>query len=141
MSATCRERGFAAIAAVFILVVLALLGVFLTNVFSGQQRTLAFDVLGAKALQAARTGIEIGTFEALRNANCPASTSVALAGNLAGFTVNVQCQATPHVEVGPPPVTMYQITATACNRAACPGAPDVTYVERQLRTTAGSSAP
>ena len=141
MSATCRERGFAAVAAVFILVVLALLGVFLTNIFSGQQRTLAFDVLGAKALQSARAGIEIGIYEALKNSSCPAATSVGLTGNLAGFTVNVQCQATAHVEVGPPAVTMYRITATACNRVACPGAADATYVERQLRTTAGSSAP
>lgn len=141
MSAICRERGFAAIAAVFILVVLALLGAFLTNVFSGQQRTLAFDVLGAKALQAARAGIEVGTYRALRSASCPATSTVALAGNLAGFSVTVQCQSSSHVEVGPPPIRAFQITATACNRASCPGGADVTYVERELRATVGAPAP
>lgn len=140
-STTCRERGFAAIAGIFILVALALLGVYLTGIFSGQQRTLAFDVLGAKALQSARAGVEIGMYEALRNASCPASTTVALGGALAGFSVRVQCQSTSHVEVAPPPIVVYQITATACNRAACPGTADASYVERELRATVGAPPP
>jgi hypothetical protein len=37
------------------------------------------------------------------------------------------------------PINVYDITATACNRAACPGVADATYFERQLRITVGST--
>ncbi|MCZ7563966.1 MAG: agglutinin biogenesis protein MshP [Burkholderiales bacterium] len=138
---TFRERGFAAIAGIFILVVLALLGAYLVSIFAGQSRTLAFDALGAKALQSARAGLELGMYEAIRNSSCPASTTLALGGMLDGFSVRVQCQSSTHVEVAPPAIVVYQLTATACNRGACPDTADATYVERELRATVGAPPP
>lgn len=135
-----RSRGFAAIAAVFVLMILGLLGTSMVTISSASQRTAAFDVLGARALQAARAGIEFGAYQALVNGGC-ATTALTLTDGLAGFGVNVQCTSTSHVEVAAPAIVMYQLTATACNRGTCPGSADATYVERQMRTTVTSRAP
>jgi MSHA biogenesis protein MshP len=130
------ERGFAAVAALFVLVVLAGLGVALVTISSGQQRSQAYDVLSMRAYQAARAGIESGLHSALRNGACPpAPASFALDGELAGFVVNIQCEpASTHSDPGS--LTIYQITATACNRASCPATAAEGYVERQLRASA-----
>jgi MSHA biogenesis protein MshP len=132
------ERGFAAVAAIFVLVVLAGLGAALVTVFGGQQRSQAYDVLGMKAYQSARAGIENGLHQALRNGVCPPATaSYDLGGQLSGFSVTIDCVSSAHTDPGP--MTIYEITATACNRPAttCPanGAGDG-YVERQLRASA-----
>ena len=125
-----KARGFAAIVAVFILVVLGGFGAVLVTVFSGQQRSSAFDSLGIQVYQAARTGIEVGAYQATVGASC-ANTSFALGA----LTVNVQCTSTAHTEAAQT-ITIYEITSTACNGSACPASADgVTYVERQLRAT------
>jgi len=50
--------------------------------------------------------------------------------------VNVSCSGTAHAEVvTSPPINVYDITVTACNRATCPNTADATYFERQLRVT------
>jgi MSHA biogenesis protein MshP len=133
-------RGFAAIAAIFILVVLAVLGVTMVIFASGQQRTSAFDIQATYAFQSAKAGIEFGVYQALRSSACAASTNLTPSGTLAPYPVNVGCTSTTHTEVATV-VTIYEITATACNRAACPGAVDAGYVERQLRATVATPAP
>jgi len=143
-SATCRSprralRGFGAVLAIFILVALAVLGTALVTIFSGQQRSVAFDSLGIQAYQGARAGIEFGVYQALHNNAC-ANTSFALPGTLSGFSVNVQCARTSHTELATS-TDMFRITATACNRGSCPASADATYVERELRVVVGSKAP
>lgn len=141
MSTIFRERGFAAIVAVFVLVVLAGLAVVLVTIFGAQQRGQAFDALGIQAYRSAKAGIEFGAYQAQRNGSCTA-TSFALAGALSRFSVQVACTSTVHTEaVAGNAITVYQITATACNRPSCPGTADASYVERQLRVTVAGSAP
>lgn len=127
-NAARRARGFAAIVAVFILVVLGGMGAVLVSVFSGQQRASALDALGIQAYQAARAGIEVGAYRALNGA-CAGTTFT-----LAPFTVDVQCSPTSHEEAGAT-IDVFHIVATACNRASCPANADGSYVERQLRAT------
>jgi len=130
-----RARGFAAVVAVFILVVLGGLGTVLVTVFSGQHRSAAFDALGTQAYQAARTGVELGAYQATVNGVCANSNF-----QLGTMRVDVQCTSSTHDEAAQT-VTIYQITATACNSSACPAVADgVSYVERQLRATVASSA-
>ncbi len=88
-------------------------------------------------MQAARAGLDVGAKRAI-NGTC-ANISFAFGGALSGFTVLIQCAATTHVEATS--VQIYQIVATACNRAACPAAADATYVERQLRGVVSSTGP
>lgn len=133
------QHGFAAIAGIFILIVLGGIGVVLITVFGAQQRSAAFDWLGTQAYQSARAGIEFGTVNALAG-NCPANTAIAMPGSLSAFRVLVTCAAAAHVEGGNN-VTTFEISATACNRPFCPANADDTYVERQLRVTVASVAP
>lgn len=125
-------RGFTIVAAIFLLIVLAALGAFVLTVSSAQHMSSAQDLQGTRAYQAARSGIEWGAFQALRNSSCPASTPISPGGTLSGFTVTVVCSSAgwSYTEAGNS-VTLYQITATASQGTLG----SATYVERQLQAT------
>ena len=132
-------QGFAIITAIFILVVLAVLGAFMVNVSTNQHIGSALDVQGVRAYQAARAGIEWGLYQKLINppSSCvsvPPSSFSPTATTLAGFKVTVTCIATPGGNGGP---IVYTITSTACNDVGgCPSAsPNSLYVERRLDVT------
>ena len=123
-------RGFALISAIFILVVLALLGAMIVALSTTQHVGQARDLLGSRAYFAARAGIEWGVFAALRNNACAPSTILpALAGSASGFAVVVTCSPSGPFDEGGTAVRIYQLTATATRGAA--GASD--RVERQLQ--------
>jgi MSHA biogenesis protein MshP len=147
--ASRRARGFSIVTAIFLLVVLSLLGAFIVSVTGLQQSSLQLDVQGVRAYQAARAGIEWGAYQVLDPNNsigtpvlpvCPASPTnlSGLAGSLSPFTVTVTCSATinaPTTE-GNRNIGAYQIIATACNQPPCPNpTPPSGYVERQLQAT------
>lgn len=135
MTTNRAAKGFAIVTAIFILVVLAVLGAFMVNVSTNQHVGSALDVQGVRAYQAARAGIEWGLFQQIRNNNCAAATNLALAApSLNVFTVTVTCIATVDANGGP---TVFSITSTACNAAgACPTAiPNSSYIERRLDVT------
>ena len=128
------QRGFSLVSAIFLLVVLAGLGAMMVTFFTAQQQSSALDVLGSRAYQASRTGIEWGAYQVLRNNSCVSPLPpLALAGTLSGFGVSVACSATAHSEVSATngTLTVYSITSTAT--FGTPGAAD--YVERQMQVT------
>ena len=142
-------RGFTLVSALFVLVVLAALGATLAQVSLRQQLGSAAEIDSARAYQAARAGLEWGSFQVLRNPAppaaapaCFAATSFTLAG-LAGFTVTVSCTRTPGsgtLADGATTLAFFQLVANACNApsgGACPGSgtPPATYVERQIVRT------
>lgn len=88
-----RQRGFSLVTAIFLLVVLAGLAGAIMNIFTAQQRSSGLDLVGVRAYQAARAGIEWGLYQQLRNNSCAGATAVAMpAGStLSGFTVTVTC--------------------------------------------------
>lgn len=125
------QRGFALVIAIFIVVVLALIGIMMVTIGTVQRSTAAAAAQGARAYYAARSGIEWAAFQALQNGNCAASTSFPLAvPGLNGFTVSVQCNSTSHRERSDT-YNVYVITSTAASGTF--GAVD--YVSRQLRVT------
>jgi MSHA biogenesis protein MshP len=85
--------GFSLITAIFLLVVLSGLAGVVMNLTISQTQSSALDVMGVRAYQAARAGIEWGLYQQLRNDSCSASAAVAIpAGNtLSSFTVIVEC--------------------------------------------------
>lgn len=145
------QRGFSLVSAIFLLVVIAALGTFAVTLSTTQQQSSALDVMGARAYQAARAGIEWGAYQVLPNSavpggfatNCRAgATSQVLSplpNTLSGFSVNVGCSATPHNEgsrtvAGGNPLWVYQLTSSASGVAgATVGSPN--YVERQMTVT------
>lgn len=149
MPAVKNVAGFTLVSALFVLVVLAALGATLAQVSLRQQLGSASELEAARAYQAARAGLEWGSFQVLRNPAPPAAapacfsaTSFTLAG-LSGFTVTVSCTRTPGsgtVADGTNTLAFFQLVANACNAPSsgtCPGSgtPSVTYVERQLVRT------
>lgn len=125
------QRGFSLVSAIFLLVVIAALGTFAVTLSTTQQQSAAMDVLGSRAYQAARAGVEWGAYQVLQNGNCTASQVIAaLPNTLAGFIVTVTCNSAATTEGGVA-VTTYQLTSTATQGTAA--APD--YVERQMSVT------
>jgi MSHA biogenesis protein MshP len=111
------HRGFSIVTAVFLVVVLALLGVFIVSVTGLQLSGQQLDVQGVRAYQAARAGVEWGAFQVLDPNNtlnagsctapaptmpvCPGAggppsvTNInTLAGSLSPFTVTIRCTLT-----------------------------------------------
>jgi MSHA biogenesis protein MshP len=143
-----NQAGIALASAIFLIVVLAALGAIVLTVSGLQHTSSARDVMGSKAYQAARAGIEWGAYKVLRQAPapgagvCPApSTSIPMpAGtDLTGLTVTVECtlsNADEGSRTGGNALEFYLIKATACNQSPCPNTtPGPAYVERQLQAT------
>jgi MSHA biogenesis protein MshP len=153
------QRGFSLVAAIFLLVVLALLGALIASVTGMQQASGQLDLLGVRAYQSARAGLEWGASQVLDpNADlpqancsvlddlsmpsCPASPTPlpALVESLQGFTVTMKCEQRDFTE-GNRKLRVFQIIATACNEpsgGSCPNPnppqPGI-YVERELQAS------
>lgn len=125
------QRGFSLVSAIFLLVVIAALGAFAVTLSTTQQQSAALDVIGARAYQAAKAGIEWGAYQILRNGGCPGGPIPALPNTLANFTVTVTCSIVGTTEGGVP-VTLYQLNSTANTPG---GAASPNYVERQMSVT------
>ena len=159
------QRGFSIVTAIFLIVVLAMLGVFIVSVTSLQQSGAQLDVQGVRAYQAARAGLEWGAYQVLDPENaslggpvacdttlpipmpaCPANPThigpghaSGLAGSLSPFTVTVQCTEQATTTEGNRRVRVFQIVATACNQisggSCLTATPATGYVERRLTKT------
>ncbi len=147
------QRGFSLVSAIFLLVVIAALAAFSLTLSSTQQQSAALDVLGSRAYQAARAGIEWGAFQVMPNSAAAFATACrtgptsqvlaggALAGTLSGFDVVITCSTTAQSDVIPTTgavgvVTVYRIVSVATGmNGAVPGSPD--YLERQMQVTIG----
>lgn len=139
------ERGFGAIIAIIVLVIMAIISAGLLRLGTTQQATSAQDILSARAWQAARAGNEWGLYQAVRAGSCVAGTTLDLRAST-GFSVTVTCTAKTYNEGESSPgvplvTTTYNIQATACNSAVCPDATLATtpgYVERKRLVLANS---
>jgi MSHA biogenesis protein MshP len=148
-----RQTGFLLMLAIFLIVTLSAIGIYLVTISTGQVEAASQDEQGARAYQAARAGIDWGAFQVLRNSVVPpasasdfgptckttnaASQTLTLGtlGAPAGatpFRATVSCSRSAETEGGNT-VEIYTLTVTGCNRSSCPGTPDSTYVERQLQ--------
>ncbi len=125
-----RQRGFALIVAIFLLVVLSSLGVYIVRVSAVQHQTVNVALLGARAFEAARTGIEWGAFQALDSGACTTTTLNLTEGGLNGFDVDVSCTTSSHTETGNT-YNLYVINVEA--RAGVYGTPD--YVSRRMQAS------
>jgi MSHA biogenesis protein MshP len=147
--------GVGMVAALFVLVVLSVLGASIARLGWTQRISFVQDLDGARAQRAANSGAEWGLYQALRGGwtSCNGNTQT-LTGTKAdlGVIVTVSCSHDAHVEgqngVGDPPVfsdrtvKVYRIDAVACNGATvCPD-PDAAriaspgYVERRRQVHA-----
>jgi MSHA biogenesis protein MshP len=143
--AHARQTGVSLVAALFVIVVLAMLSLFAMRVGASGDQDVAATLLQDRALAAARSGIEYGTYRALVGGNCPTGSVTSFPalnltqGALNGFAVSVSCQGFQHMHTPSPSgfYLTYEITATA--RRGVYGTPD--YAARSLTKTVASGPP
>lgn len=124
-----EQSGFAIAGALFLIVVLALMGSVVWRLVSDNSIQTVQDIENAKALNVARAGVEFALYQSNRNNVCGSSSLTV--PDIPGFRVDLTCSRTLTTEAG----ISYAIdtwTATACNRSACPASVDAGYVERQV---------
>jgi len=133
-----HERGFALVAAIFIVVVLAMLGIMMVTIGGMERATASAAVQGARAFYAARAGIEWGTFQAMPpTSSCVASSNFTLSvPGLNGFNVTVQCTSTQHRERNDT-YNVYVINSTATSG----NFGEADYVSRTLQVTVTNAQP
>ena len=134
------QRGFAAIAGIFLIVVLAALGAYMVSFSNSMQLSSAQDLQGSRAYWAARAGLEWGI---ANTANCatfapasPTTLTGATVGGVftafdGGITVNVDCSSQAYTEAGTG-FTIYKLNATAKTSASVGS---LGYVERNVSVT------
>ncbi|SHJ79043.1 MSHA biogenesis protein MshP [Malonomonas rubra DSM 5091] len=122
-----NESGFTLVQAVFILVVLAVLGVAMMRLSGIQSSTSIFALQGARAYQAARSGLDWGASRASIG-SCSTGSSFAIGG----FSISVDCSSQSFNE-GSGPYDVYTIKSTATFGSY--GSPD--YVSRRLEMKVG----
>jgi len=133
------QRGFGAIVALVILVIMAVLAAGLVRLGTTQQATSTQDILSARAWQVARAGNEWGLYQALQSGSCSGASGTLDLRAATGFSVTVSCTSKNFNEGETSPgtpqvITTYSIKAVACNSAACPDAASAGtpgYVERE----------
>jgi MSHA biogenesis protein MshP len=83
-----KQQGMTLIGAIFILVIVAMLGQYLINISGIQRQSSLLTLQSARAYQTASTGIEWGAAQAI-NGICAASTTLNIPNN--NFTTTVEC--------------------------------------------------
>ncbi|MDH3749589.1 MAG: pilus assembly protein MshP, partial [Gammaproteobacteria bacterium] len=71
---TKSQNGFSLVPALFLLVVLAALGIVAVRLAGVQQQTVVLAMQSSRAYAAARSGIDWSAYQALVNGSCAAST-------------------------------------------------------------------
>ena len=136
-----RTRGFALMLAIFLIVTIAAIALYLITVSTGQSQAVTQDEQGSRAYQAARTGIEWGAYQVLIKSTCPASTTLPLAQTgLPGVTFYavVTCSTVGSETEAGTPLSVFQLTSKGCNQSPCAALGSdagATYVERELSLT------
>ena len=135
------QRGFSLVSAIFLLVVLAVLGAAMVTFSTTQDQGQALDAMGSRAYEAANAGIEWAAYNiaispGVAKAATPVfvpGTGTALGGKLAPLTVTVGYTAVAHSDAATAGALVgnmwtYDIAASAVY--GVPGTAD--YVERIL---------
>lgn len=125
-----RQRGISLVPALFLLIVLAALGIVAVRLNAVQTQTVVLAMQSARAYSAARAGIEWSAYQALINNSCANGSLALTEAGLNGFTVETQCVFSTHTE-GPQSTRIYTIDAFAYSGVY--GTPD--YVSRRIRST------
>lgn len=93
-----RARGFSIVLALFVIVIAAILGAVAVRLGAGETQTVSLRILGDRAVEAARTGVEWGAYRALNLNTCSSGLLSLTEGALNGFSVTVTCVMTSHAQ-------------------------------------------
>jgi MSHA biogenesis protein MshP len=122
-------HGFTLVTAIFVLMVVGLLGAYMVRFTGVQLDTTNYALQGARAYQAARSGIEWSIARIINGGSCTdvnAQTAMTFTG-IIGFTVTLSCTSQAYTEANLTP-TIYTLTALSQYDAYTAG----DYSARQL---------
>jgi MSHA biogenesis protein MshP len=132
------QRGFAAIAAIFLVVVLAALGAFMVTFSNTQQLTAAQDLQGSRAYWAARAGLEWAIASVVATApvapavtpaaTCPTSPTTL---SIESFSVLITCARQTYTEATAE-VRIFQFKSVAVSAGSVGS---IGYIERSVSAT------
>jgi MSHA biogenesis protein MshP len=123
-----NQKGITLVGAIFILIIVALLGQYLVNISGVQRQTSILALQSARAYQAANAGIEWGIFRVLNDASCVGSTE--LSPNIGNFTTTVLCNTVGTYNEDGSETTIYQLIS----ESEYGSYGDIDYVSRELET-------
>lgn len=130
MKTSNHQSGFAAIAAIFLVVILAALGAFMVTFSNTQQLTSAQDLQGSRAYWAARAGLEWGIASTTACPVLPLPATLSTPLTIDGFAVAITCSWQAYTKAtATPNVNIFQFTSVASS-AATVGS--VGFIERSL---------
>ncbi len=125
-----RTGGFSILIALFVLMVLGALAVFIVSIVGVEQRSPLLQLQTTRAYWLAESGLQWGAHQALANATCPATTTIT-EPVLSGFSTRVSCTSTSHSEDGKT-FSVYQLVSVASNGSF---GGRVDFVQRKLEAT------
>ncbi len=122
-----KQSGFTLVQAIFILVVLAFLGLVMMRLLGVQSSSSVFSLQGARAYQAARSGLEWGAARASAGNACNGTMMID------NFNVVVTCTNQQFTEGSIGPYSVFTINTTATFSSY--GSPE--FVSRQVEIKVG----
>ena len=125
-----KQKGITLIGAIFVLVIVSLLGIYLVKLTGAQRQTVLMNLQSVRAYQAANAGIEWGLTRLLTTNSCVNSTT--LNSKINGFTVTVNCellQAGGYNEAGET-INVHRITSSSVFGSYT----DTNFTTRQIQT-------
>lgn len=129
-----RQRGMSLVAAIFVIVVVALLASFAVTAGTSKLGTTSQTLMADRAAAAAHAGAEWGAYRARVAGSCVAPPGVTFniaQGALSGFRVTVTCTSTLHA----PPANWYVRDITAFAQYGNFGAADYASHSAQARVS------
>ncbi len=106
------QQGITLIGAIFVLVIVSLLGQYLINIAGVQRQTSIMSLQSSRAYQAANAGIEWTIANVIANSSCPATPPTSFT-SLVGFTVTTTCNNLGNFDENGIISTIYQINTTS----------------------------
>ncbi len=125
------QRGFAAIAAVFLVVMLAAFGAFMVSFSNTQQLNSAQDVQGSRAYWAARAGLEWAVARLGPGSTaCWGAVAPAPPTSIDGFNLTISCAMSSFTE-GTSTIYVFRLNSVASTGAVG----SVGFIERSVSTS------
>ena len=108
-----QQAGFSLVMAIFILVVLSLLGGYMVRLSGVQHATSTYVILGARAYQSAKAGIGWAISRISAGGVCSDITSASPLSftDINGFSVSLSCSRSPQYSEAEVTYFVYKITA------------------------------
>ena len=133
-----KQKGFSLLAAIFVMVVLALISTYIVSIAAMSRSTNTLAIEGMRAYFAARSGVEWGVFQVVNNpGSCFTSpTNLGLSqGGVDGYNVRVTCSVDTFLE-GAGNFNIFTVTAFATKGTF--GSTNYSSREMRVKVTLGS---